>query len=158
LIPQKECLCAVPTGLLCQSVESAFPTLKRGASKHCASGALIRTQEGPARLPRRKKARRDFQDARRPGAITKTQEGPARFPRRKKARRAYQDARRPGAISGTQEGPAQRRFFFGARKSPVPESFWGRFLFESLGGRSRSNAMKLDRVSDDFKVMKRRGF
>jgi len=35
--------CTVPRGLLDQSVEPAFPTLKRGANKRCASGALIRT-------------------------------------------------------------------------------------------------------------------
>jgi len=40
LIPQKEMSCTVPTGLRSQSEESAFPTLKRGANKHCASGAL----------------------------------------------------------------------------------------------------------------------
>ena len=39
---QKICRCAVPTGLGRVFVETALPALKRGANKHCASGALIR--------------------------------------------------------------------------------------------------------------------
>ncbi|MGA3371765.1 MAG: tetraacyldisaccharide 4'-kinase [Terracidiphilus sp.] len=43
LIPAKEISCTVPTGLRSSHVESAFPTLKRGANEHCASGAAART-------------------------------------------------------------------------------------------------------------------
>jgi CubicO group peptidase (beta-lactamase class C family) len=43
LSPAKEMSCAVPTGLRSSHVESAFPTLKRGANEHCASGAATRT-------------------------------------------------------------------------------------------------------------------
>jgi hypothetical protein len=39
LIPVQEMSCTVPTGLRSSHVESAFPTLKRGANEHCASGA-----------------------------------------------------------------------------------------------------------------------
>ena len=38
---QKKCLCAVPTGLQSAFVETAFPTLKRGAYKRCAYGAAV---------------------------------------------------------------------------------------------------------------------
>src|SRR5208337_2403761 len=41
LAAQKKCPCAVPTGLRSSSGRSAFPTLKRGANKLCASGAPI---------------------------------------------------------------------------------------------------------------------
>lgn len=43
LIPAKEMSCAVPTGLRGTYVESAIPTLKRGADNHCACGAAART-------------------------------------------------------------------------------------------------------------------
>jgi len=35
--------CTAPAGLRNSHVESAFPTLKRGASEHCAYGAVART-------------------------------------------------------------------------------------------------------------------
>ena len=37
---EEKCRCAVPTGLRRWFVESVFPTLKRGANKHCAYGAV----------------------------------------------------------------------------------------------------------------------
>jgi hypothetical protein len=40
---EKKCPCAVPTGLRSAVVETAFPTLKRGANNHCAYGADTRT-------------------------------------------------------------------------------------------------------------------
>jgi hypothetical protein len=40
---EKKCTCAVPTGLLSAFVETAFPTLKRGANNHGAYGADART-------------------------------------------------------------------------------------------------------------------
>jgi hypothetical protein len=33
--------CAVPTGLRNELLESIYPPLKRGANKHCASGAIV---------------------------------------------------------------------------------------------------------------------
>jgi hypothetical protein len=35
--------CTVPTGLRSAFVDTAFPTLKCGANKHCAYGAAART-------------------------------------------------------------------------------------------------------------------
>jgi probable rRNA maturation factor len=46
LSSQKEMSCTVPTGLRGSCVKSAFPTLKRGANKHCASGAATDTKRG----------------------------------------------------------------------------------------------------------------
>jgi hypothetical protein len=40
---QKKCPREVPTGLRNAFVETAFPTLKRGANKHCAYGAATKT-------------------------------------------------------------------------------------------------------------------
>jgi hypothetical protein len=42
LSPAREMSCTVPTGLRSSRVESASPTLKRGANEHCASGAATR--------------------------------------------------------------------------------------------------------------------
>ncbi len=39
---QKEYPRAVPTGLRSAFAETVFPTLKRGANKHCAYGAAFR--------------------------------------------------------------------------------------------------------------------
>ena len=56
--PQKNCSCAVPTGLRNTFVETDFPTLKRGADIHCAYGALaglsgLANAAPAARLPER---------------------------------------------------------------------------------------------------------